>query len=168
MIRYTAGTGIPPKTRPAREAKKPAPLIPPPPETIPDDGLDEDYSPPLPPTQTAADVGSQCPSGSPPTSSDATTDRATITSPARTSTKQESKRPPLPDWVSGAVLNQTKPELPEELVSGVLHRGAKMVLGGGSKVGKTWALIDLALSVSSGTPWLGLNCRPGIVVYLNF
>ena len=43
-----------------------------------------------------------------------------------------------------------------------------MALGGGSKVGKTWALIDLALSVSSGTPWLGLNCRPGIVVYLNF
>lgn len=43
-----------------------------------------------------------------------------------------------------------------------------MVLGGGSKVGKTWALIDLALSVSSGTPWLGLPCNQGVVIYLNF
>jgi hypothetical protein len=43
-----------------------------------------------------------------------------------------------------------------------------MVLGGGSKVGKTWALIDLALSVSTGTPWLGLPCAQGVVVYLNF
>ena len=142
-------------------------IIPPPPETIPDDGLDEDYSPPPPPTETAADLASQCPSGSPPTSSGASTDRATITPPARSS-KQESKRPPLPDWVSGATLNETEPVLPEELVSGVLHKGAKMVIGGGSKTGKTWLLIDLALSVSSGTPWLGLNCRPGIVVYLNF
>lgn len=66
------------------------------------------------------------------------------------------------------MLNQSEPELPDELVGGVLHKGAKMVIGGGSKTGKTWLLIDLALSVSSGTPWLGLNCRPGIVVYLNF
>jgi hypothetical protein len=167
MIRYTAGTGIPPKPQ-RREARRPAPLIPPPPETIPDDGLDEDYSPPPPPTETAADVGSQCPSGSPPTSSDAATTNAIITSPARTSKQEKAPYPPLPPWVSGAILNETEPVLPEELVSGVLHKGAKMVIGGGSKTGKTWLLIDLALSVSSGTPWLGLNCRPGIVVYLNF
>lgn len=43
-----------------------------------------------------------------------------------------------------------------------------MVLGGGSKTGKTWLLIDLALSVATGSSWLGLNCRPGIVVFLNF
>ena len=140
-------------------------MIIPPPETIPFDGLKVKY---IPPTTTAADLASQCPSGSPPTSSDATTDRATITSPARTSKQEKPPHRPLPPWVSGAVLNQTEPELPEELVAGVLHRGSKMVLGGGSKVGKTWALIDLALSVSSGTPWLGLNCRPGIVVFLNF
>lgn len=43
-----------------------------------------------------------------------------------------------------------------------------MVIGGGSKTGKTWLLIDLALSVATGSSWLGLNCRPGIVVFLNF
>ncbi len=120
-----------------------------------------------PPTQTAADVGPRCHVASPPTASDAATTTATMAPPPRTS-KQDSKRPPLPPWVSGDVLNQSEPVLPEELVTGVLHRGAKMVIGGASKAGKTWALIDLALSVSTGTPWLGLNCQPGIVVYLNF
>ena len=43
-----------------------------------------------------------------------------------------------------------------------------MVIGGGSKTGKTWLLIDLALSVSTGTPWLGLPCNQGVVIFLNF
>jgi len=103
---------------------------------------------------------------SPLTVSDATSTSATITPPPPSS--KESKYPPLPPWVTGAVLNQSEPALPDELVGGVLHKGAKMVLGGGSKVGKTWALIDLALSVSTGTPWLGLPCAQGVVVYLNF
>ena len=119
-----------------------------------------------PPTQTAADVGPRCHVASPLTVSDATSTSATITPPPPSS--KESKYPPLPPWVTGAVLNQSEPALPDELVGGVLHKGAKMVLGGGSKVGKTWALIDLALSVSTGTPWLGLPCAQGVVVYLNF
>jgi hypothetical protein len=159
------GQAIPPKPQ-RREARKPAPLIIPPPETIPDDGLDEDYSPPPPPTQTAADVGPRCHVASPPTASDAATTTAIVSPPAPSS--KGSKYPPLPPWVTGAALNQSEPVLPDELVGGVLHRGSKMVLGGGSKVGKTWALIDLALSVSTGTPWLGLPCAQGVVVYLNF
>ena len=140
-------------------------MIIPPPETIPFDGLKVKD---IPPTETAADVGSQCHQGSPATASGASTTNAIVSPPPRTSKEAKPTYPPLPPWVSGAVLNQTKPELPEELVSGVLHKGAKMVLGGGSKVGKTWALIDLALSVSSGTPWLGLPCNQGVVIYLNF
>ena len=165
MIRYTAGSGIRPTPKPRPPKTSPPP--PPPPDLgpVPPEGRVRAYVPP-PPTETAADLASQCHQGSPPTASGATSTTAIVSPPARTS--KESKRPPLPDWVSGAVLNETEPVLPEELVSGVLHKGAKMVIGGGSKTGKTWLLIDLALSVSSGTPWLGLNCRPGIVVYLNF
>lgn len=74
----------------------------------------------------------------------------------------------LPDLLWGQQLESTKPELPEELVEGMLHRGAKMILSGGSKSFKTWCLLDLALSISQGLPWWGRTTLPGVVVYLNF
>ncbi|MEY2480642.1 MAG: hypothetical protein QOI04_1569 [Verrucomicrobiota bacterium] len=57
---------------------------------------------------------------------------------------------------------------PTELVSGLLHKGSKMVIGGGSKSFKTWALLDLALSVASGTEWWGCGTTQGRVLYMNF
>jgi len=60
------------------------------------------------------------------------------------------------------------PDLPEELVPGLLSRGNKMVLGGGSKSGKTWSLIHLALCMATGTPWWGYPItRRRRVLYLN-
>ena len=46
--------------------------------------------------------------------------------------------------------------LPDDVIEGVLHRAAKMVLGGGSKSFKTWSLIDLVASVATGSLWLGV------------
>ena len=43
-----------------------------------------------------------------------------------------------------------------------------MVLGGPSKARKSWSLIDLMLSVSTGTPWWGFPTRRGRALYLNF
>ncbi len=60
-----------------------------------------------------------------------------------------------------------RPE-PPQLVAGVLHQGSKMVLGGASKSRKSWSLIDLSLSVSTGTPWWGFETRKGRVLYINF
>jgi len=57
---------------------------------------------------------------------------------------------------------------PAELISGLLHQGSKLVLGGGSKSFKTFTLTDLALSVAYGRQWLGKDTRPGRVLYLNF
>lgn len=57
---------------------------------------------------------------------------------------------------------------PPLLVDNLLHRGCKMLLAGGSKSHKTWCLIDLAVSVSSGSPWWNLQTHAGAVVYLNF
>ena len=57
---------------------------------------------------------------------------------------------------------------PPQLVEGVLHQGAKMVLGGPSKARKSWSLIDLMLSVSTGFPWWGFPTRRGRALYLNF
>ena len=57
--------------------------------------------------------------------------------------------------------------MPDELVKGILHRGSKMVLGGASKSCKTWTLLDLAISVSTGADWLGFPTTKGKVLYLN-
>jgi hypothetical protein len=57
---------------------------------------------------------------------------------------------------------------PAQLVAGLLHKGSKLALGGSSKSFKTWSLLDLALSVASGSPWLGRETAPGRVLFLNF
>jgi hypothetical protein len=59
-------------------------------------------------------------------------------------------------------------EEPEVLIDGVLHRGGKLLLGGGSKSFKSWALIDLALSIYSGSDWWGQKCNKAKVLFINF
>lgn len=74
----------------------------------------------------------------------------------------------LPPILPGhAFMGQPEPE-PPQLVEGVLHQGAKMVLGGPSKARKSWSLIDLMISVSTGSPWWGFPTRLGRALYLNF
>jgi hypothetical protein len=68
---------------------------------------------------------------------------------------------------SSSFLAETLP-LPCELVYGVLHKGSKMVLGGGSKTFKTWTLLDLAVSVAAGEPWMSFKTSKGRVLFLNF
>ena len=57
---------------------------------------------------------------------------------------------------------------PETLIEGMLHRGGKMLLGGGSKAFKSWSLIDLALSLHAGVPWWGQQCKMARVLFINF
>jgi len=58
--------------------------------------------------------------------------------------------------------------IPSELISGLLHQGSKMVLGGGSKSYKTFSLLDLALAVSCGRSWWNRSTSKGRVLYINF
>ncbi len=74
----------------------------------------------------------------------------------------------LPRIVPGHAFMAVPEAEPPQLVDGVLHQGAKMVLGGPSKARKSWSLIDLMLSVSTGTPWWGFPTRRGRSLYLNF
>lgn len=74
----------------------------------------------------------------------------------------------LPDFQSASSITHERIVLPEVLVDGLLHRGCKMVLAGGSKSYKSWSLIDLGLAVSTGGQWWGMNCKPGRVLYINF
>jgi hypothetical protein len=73
----------------------------------------------------------------------------------------------LPAIVRGSEFCHQDLEEPPEVVYGVLHQGSKLVLGGASKSNKTWTLLDLALSVANGEPWLSQKTSKGPVLYLN-
>lgn len=57
---------------------------------------------------------------------------------------------------------------PPEIIQGLIHQGSKIVLAGNSKIGKSWLLQHLALSVATGSPFWGLPTVQGRVLYLNF
>jgi len=75
----------------------------------------------------------------------------------------------LPAIEDGAELLSKPIVLPADVIKGVLHRGAKMVLAGGSKSYKTWALIETGVSVATGATCLNnFETEKGHVLYLNF
>ena len=59
------------------------------------------------------------------------------------------------------------PQLPGEIVQGVLRFGHKLLLVGPADCGKTSLLLTLALSVAQGKPWLGLQTQACHVLYVN-
>ena len=59
------------------------------------------------------------------------------------------------------------PPLKDELIPGILRVGHKMLLAGPSKAGKSFLLINLAISIAEGADWLGYKCRRGRVCYVN-
>ena len=77
----------------------------------------------------------------------------------------EEKTIPFID-AADAVCNP-EPE-PPVLVGGFLHKGCKMVVGGGSKSFKTFVLSNLAIAVATGSQWWGMDTVKGKVLYLNF
>ena len=79
--------------------------------------------------------------------------------------KKAAKLPPIED--SNAFLGRPIAK-PPVLIEGLLKQKRIMVLGAGSKIGKTWTLVNLAISIASGQPWLGCNTTKGKVLYLNF
>ncbi|MBQ9402094.1 MAG: AAA family ATPase [Clostridia bacterium] len=59
------------------------------------------------------------------------------------------------------------PEQPEELITGVLRRGHKMLISGSSKAGKSFLLMELCIALAEGISWLGFRCKQGKVLYVN-
>ena len=62
---------------------------------------------------------------------------------------------------------ENPPELPEELIKGVLRRGHKMLISGSSKAGKSFLLMELCIAIAEVSEWLGFQCRQGKVLYVN-
>ncbi len=73
----------------------------------------------------------------------------------------------LPDVVSLADYKDGAPELPEELIEGILRRGHKMLISGSSKAGKSFLLMELCIAIAEGKKWLGFSCKKGRVLYVN-
>ena len=59
------------------------------------------------------------------------------------------------------------PPLKPELIEGILRQGHKMLVVSSSKAGKTFCLIELAISIAEGRRWVGFRCKQGRVLYLN-
>ena len=59
------------------------------------------------------------------------------------------------------------PDLAPPLIDGILREGHKMLIAGPSKAGKSFALIQLCISIAEGKPWFGFDCTQGKVLYVN-
>ncbi len=73
----------------------------------------------------------------------------------------------MPAVVSLEDYRDNRPKLPEPLIDGILRCGHKMLISGSSKAGKSFLLMELAISLAEGLPWLGFNVRQGKVLYVN-
>src|SRR5699024_6453760 len=73
----------------------------------------------------------------------------------------------LPDTEGLGAVWDNLPELSPPLMAGVLRQGHKMLLAGPSKAGKSFALIELCISIAEGRKWLGWQCTKGRVLYVN-
>ncbi len=88
-------------------------------------------------------------------------------------TEEATARREIPLWQNADIPEDLDKQIRMEypvLVDGLLHRGTKMVLGGGSKSYKTWTLINLAISIAGGHEWFGKQCvsTDEDVIFLNF
>lgn len=79
----------------------------------------------------------------------------------------ESETDDLPDIQNISTVKDSRPKLAPCLIDGVLRQGHKMLVVGPSKAGKSFALIELAISIAEGIPWLGFKCTKGSVLYVN-
>lgn len=80
---------------------------------------------------------------------------------------RESQADDLPGDITLAEVWDNLPPLKPELIPGILRVGHKMLLAGPSKAGKSFLLINLAVSIAEGADWLGLPCKQGKVCYVN-
>lgn len=79
----------------------------------------------------------------------------------------ESINDDLPDPEDFSEIWKNLPDLAPELIHGILRKGHKMLLSGGSKTGKSMLMIQLAIAIASGGHWLNRYCEQGKVLYVN-
>jgi AAA domain len=90
--------------------------------------------------------------------------------PGKNGDKEEQKDDDLPKIVTAYDLCRDESiKEPLQVISGLLHQGSKMTIGGGSKAFKTWTMLQLAICIATGRKWLGrFETCGGAVAYINF
>lgn len=75
----------------------------------------------------------------------------------------------LPDFepLTSSLLTTDLPDYDPEIIEGILREGDHMIISGPPKAGKSFMLIDLAISLATGTKWLERQCTKGQVLYVN-
>lgn len=73
----------------------------------------------------------------------------------------------LPEIHSARDMFENPTPEPPAIIDGVLRQGAKMIVTGDSKSGKTCLLTNLAICIAEGWEWLGHQCMQGKVLYIN-
>lgn len=74
----------------------------------------------------------------------------------------------LPDPVDFLEQMKNPPKVAPELISGILREGAKCIITGDSKCGKTCLSQTIAVCIAEGIPWLGkFSCAKKPVLYIN-
>lgn len=73
----------------------------------------------------------------------------------------------LPAMETLSTYKDAPPPLPEELISGILRSGHKMLISGSSKAGKSFLLMELCVALAEGRQWLGFACKKSRVLYVN-
>ena len=94
----------------------------------------------------------------------AANDAASVVSEDIAATKGSSR---LPAFEQAIVVPEELPEMPAEIVEGVLLETHKMLLTGPRKANKTWGLINLAVSVATGGWWIDFKCAQRKVLYVD-
>jgi hypothetical protein len=74
----------------------------------------------------------------------------------------------LPEIVSVAEFRAGPIERRKIVIEGLLKKKSKMSITAPSKIGKTWLLLDLAITIVNGGLWLGrFRCHKGKVLYIS-
>lgn len=74
----------------------------------------------------------------------------------------------LPPLLDVADELENMPPLDPEIIGGILRRGQRMLIAGGSKTSKSFLALELAVSAALGREWLDTYpCRAGRVLYIN-
>jgi len=60
-----------------------------------------------------------------------------------------------------------RPKLPRELIKGLFHAECKGIISAQSKLGKTWAAMDLAISLVYGELWMDFDTCQSRILYAN-
>ena len=72
-----------------------------------------------------------------------------------------------PVAINAKALTQMYTQYRDPVIEGLLRKGETLNIIAGPKVGKSWLVLSLALSVSNGNPWLGMETEQSNVLIVD-